>query len=282
VVATATAYELYYHTLEDPDAALKFTGEVTVSGNLVQAFITGLQNGVEYFVWAKAVYNGGKSAFSEPGTGTPRAKPAGPPTSFNVSASDEALELTWTQVPEADSYVVYWDTAGGTEPGPNSHHAEFSGDPVCDIMGLLNSLSNGTPYALWISAKNTSGETAFKGPISGMPSAPVSTPTAPGRPRLTASDAKIIVQWNAVKQAKTYQVYYYPHDNPDDVTMLEDTISAAPGTMNAAITGLTNGKAYYVWVTARNSIGESGPSPLGNTTPHEKERLNINNRNMII
>ncbi|MDR1030444.1 MAG: 5'-nucleotidase C-terminal domain-containing protein [Treponema sp.] len=282
VVATATAYELYYHTLEDPDSATKFTGDITVAGNLVQAFITGLQNGVEYFVWAKAMYNGGVSAFSEPGTGTPRAKPAGPPASFNVSPSDEALELTWDQVAEADSYVVYWDTVGGTEPGPNSHHAEFSGDPVCEVMGLLSSLSNGTTYALWISAKNTSGETGFKGPISGSPSPSVSTPTAPGRPRLTASESKIIVQWNAVKQAKTYQVYYHTATDPAGATLLEDEISAAPGTMNAAITGLTNDQAYYVWVKATNKSGESGFSPSNNTTPHEKEKLNINNRNLII
>jgi hypothetical protein len=281
-VATATGYELYYHTIEDPDSAIRFTGEISEAGNLVQAFITGLENGVEYFVWAKAVYNGGVSGFSEPGTGMPRAKPAGPPATLTVSSSDAALDLSWNQVPEADSYVVYRDTVSAAEPGPTSYKAEFSGDPVCEVMGLLTSLSNGTPYYVWISAKNTSGETAYTGPISGTPSASVSIPVVPGRPRLTASESKIIVQWNAVKQAKTYQVYYHSTNNSADAIMLPDEISAAPGAITATIPDLTNGQAYYVWVKAVNSSGASGYSSSNNTTPHEKARLNMNNTNMLI
>ncbi|MHB9293186.1 hypothetical protein Holit_02307 [Hollandina sp. SP2] len=280
VVATATGYELYYHTIEDPSSATKFTGEITVSGKLVQAFITGLQNGVEYFVWAKAVYNGGVSAFSEPGTGTPRPKPAGPPTNLVVSSSDQALEITWNQVTDADSYVVYWDT--GATRSDTTPKAEFSGDPVCEVMGLLTSLTNGTSYYIWISAKNTSGETAVSGPVSGTPSASISIPSAPGRLRLTASEAKIIVQWNAVKQAKTYRVYYHSTNTTEGASVLADEISAAPGSMTATIPDLINGQAYYVWVTAKNREGESGYSPSNNTTPHEKERLNMSNIRMII
>jgi hypothetical protein len=282
VVATATGYELYYNTIEDPASATKFTGEITVSGKLVQAFITGLTNGTEYFVWAKAVYNGGVSAFSEPGTGTPRPKPASPPANLAVSSSDEALEITWSPVGDADSYVVYWDTGGKTVPDANTPKAEFSGDLECAVMGLLTSLTNGTTYQVWISAKNTSGETAVSGPISNTPSASVSTPAAPGRPRLTASEAKIIVQWYPVKQAKTYKVYYNSTNSTENALVLADDISAAPGSMTAIIPDLTNGQAYYVWVRARNRAGESGYSPSNNTTPHEKPALNMNDRNMLI
>jgi hypothetical protein len=282
VVATATGYELYYHTVEDPSSATKFTGEITVSGKLVQAFITGLQNGTEYFVWAKAVYNDGVSAFSEPGTGTPRPKPAGPPLNPVVSSSDQALEITWNLVAGADSYVVYWDTAAKSSPDANTPKAEFSGDPKCEVMGLLTSLINETTYYIWISAKNTSGETEPSNRSSGTPSASVLTPAEPGKPRLTASEAKIIVQWNAVKRAKTYQVYYNRTNTTEGAWVLPEEISAAPGAMTATIPDLTNGQAYYVWVKAKNSAGESGYSPSNNTTPHEKERLNMNNLNMII
>jgi hypothetical protein len=279
-VANATGYELYVHTLDDPSGAARFTGTVTVTGNLVQAFITGLQNGTTYYVWAKALYKDGVSAFSEAGTGTPRPKPEGPPANFTVSSSDEALEITWDQAEGADSYVVYWDTKA--QKDETTPKAEFGGDPPCDVMGLITSLQNGVTYYVWISAKNTSGETSLSGPQTGVPSASVSTPAAPGRPRLTASDAKIIVQWNPVQQAKSYTVYYNSVNTTEGALTVDEEIPAAPGSLNAAIQGLVNGQACYVWVTARNSAGESGFSPQNNTTPRAKPPLNINDQTRVI
>lgn len=279
VVATASGYELYYSATNDPNSAIKFTGEIEVKGKLVQAFITGLQNGTTYFVWARAVYKGGVSAFSEPGSAMPRFKPQNPPANLVVSPSNGVLELTWSQVENADSYMVYWDTDSTKDEDTPS--VEFGGEYVCEVMGMLSSLTNNTTYNVWISAKNTSGEGPLSGPVSGVPSSSVSTPSAPKKPLLTGSDTKIIVRWEPVKQAKSYKLYYNTADSTTGASSL-DGVGAGPGYNITTITGLENGQSYYIWVTATNDAGESSRSPSNDTKPYPKPALNMSDSRMKI
>jgi hypothetical protein len=93
---TATGYEAYYHTVNDPEAARRWLLIDVNETNLVKAVITGLENGTGYYVWVKAIYPHGISDFSEAAGATPAPPPSwAAPISPAVIPGDETLELSW-------------------------------------------------------------------------------------------------------------------------------------------------------------------------------------------
>jgi hypothetical protein len=90
---------------------------------------------------------------------------------------------------------------------------------------------------------------------------PVSLP-APGAPSITAGDGQLALSWTAVTNAAEYEVYYSTGasipENP------AQTVSAT----TAAISGLTNGTTYNVWIKAKTSSGvTSTASPMASGKP---------------
>ncbi len=100
-------------------------------------------------------------------------------------------------------------------------------------------------------------------------SAVVSTtavPAAPSSPSgvgVAAGNGQVIVTWNAVTGATSYNIYYRSAPN---VTIANGT-KVANAASGGAITGLTNGTAYYFVVTAVNAGGESAISSEVGATP---------------
>jgi hypothetical protein len=257
---------------------------------LVFCKIENLQNGVPYNVWAEALYPDGHSSLSASLSAKPRARPQGKPGAFIAYANDRSLDLTWDEVYDADYYTVYWNAAGGAEPPDDSSHSDFTvdDDPIYrQVMGYIDGLSNGSLYNVWIQARNTSGASNEYAHITGTPSASVSPSGAPNKLFLAPGDTILRTEWNAVRGAAGYKLYYKLYNSGDawsspgymdDAT--EVSVPAGARRINYAINGLTNGKTYYVRVKAAN--GGSMYSELNSEAPKPKPALNMNNPLMHI
>jgi hypothetical protein len=275
-VATADSYELWYGTDPSPDNAWKGPKLAAEEGRrLVSGVIDKLENGITYHVWTKAIYAYGVSGFSEGASATPIPPPPTPDT-LQVRQSDSGqLELVWEPVAGAESYIVYYNTAGGEKPPENSSREE-----VLNTSFLLKGLTDGAHYYIWLAAKNSADES----PASQSPAPATSPPQAlKRRPGLASGDGRLTVTWPGVPRASSYIVYYSATgSDPPQAGQLPEEIPATLPTVSARIEGLANGQACYVWVRAKNSAGLSDLSPGNNSTPHGKEALNVNNSNFIV
>ncbi|MDR0562489.1 MAG: fibronectin type III domain-containing protein, partial [Spirochaetaceae bacterium] len=174
-VAGATAYEVWFGATNDSAQAQKFGADVTET----TVTITGLANGTEYFVWVRATNTAGASDFSR-ASGTPVALTATPeaPTTPTVTAGDRQLSVSWTAVSGATGYEVYWHTVNNTSAIPSATKQEVNSGLTATITGL----ANGTPYFVWVKAKNSAGASGFSSSASGTPVALTATPEAPTTP----------------------------------------------------------------------------------------------------
>jgi hypothetical protein len=283
-VVGATGYRIYWNTVASPDptdpAKCADVGQPETS-QLVDYTIEPLSNGTQYWVWAAALFEGGRSKYSEPDTAMPRARPAAPPSGLLAFANDGALDLTWNRVSDADSYYVYYSASGGgATPPEGTPHNEFYADKDYAVMGYVSGLDNGTTYDVWIRAHNTSGESDGYTHASGQPAAGGGAPSlVSGQPGLAQGNERLVVTWDAVKRATGYKLYYSTTS-----TMGADAVSvnAGAGRMTGSVPDLTNGTSYWVWVVAVNGMNESSPSSPNNEKPYPPPPLNMSNPSMVI
>lgn len=186
------------------------------------------------------------------------APPAADPTTLpTVVAGDSQLEVSWTELARATAYQVAHNTANTADGATLS----------ADITGTnysIKDLQNNQPYYLFYRGKNSAGVyTAWSPSVSATPVPSLAPPVAPQAPTLTAGDAQIDVTWAAIDGASTYQVAFSEVNDPATATAFGDATSAT----SITITGLTNGTAYFVFVKAQNSAGESVYSAAAEATP---------------
>jgi hypothetical protein len=255
----AVAYEVWYGTLNDSAAATQFGGDITTG---TFAVITGLDNGTTYYVWIKAKRksDGLTTRFNTTAaSGIPTAGPVVPaaPTVTQIG-NQLRLAVSWAPVGGATSYKVVYNTANNTTSGAKEIDTiSGTAGTITGAKEISETLDNRV-YYVFVKAINDLGESAY-GPagigIFPPPTAPTVTPyTAEG----------VYAAWTVVPGANAYEVYYNTTDTTEDATKW----SANPTTAGVAITGLTAGTRYYVWVKARFNTGPiiSGFSPSGSGT----------------
>jgi hypothetical protein len=257
-VAGADSYELYYSPGINPAVALRFDGDTDTTDT--EAVITGLANGIPYYVWVKAKNAAGLSSFSPMGSGMPNPSPPAVPGTPAIMGGDTWLTVNWAAVTGADSYELYYGT--GTDPAIADR---FDGDADdTDTEAVITALINGTTYYVWVKAKNNFGSSGFSPMGSGTPNPPP-LPAAPGTLAVTPDDARLTISWAAVSGATSYEVYYAAGTNPAAAGRFAGDADESDTTV--VITGLANGTGYNLWVKAKNASGTSGFSPMGNGIP---------------
>ncbi len=238
---TLVQYNLYYST-----TAGTGTGGTKVSAVTSPHTITGLTGGTPYFIVITAVDGAaapaGESAASAQVSVTP-AVPA--PTGLAATAGAGQVQLTWTAVPGATSYDVYYGTASAETRASHQSQALGAVSPA-----TLTALNAGTTYYFTV--------TAWIGAVHSVDSATATGLTVPPPPTgLTGTPAanSAVVTWTAATGAVSYNLYY--------------STTAGTGTGGTKVTaatrpytlpGLTGGTLYYVVVTSVNPTGESAAS----------------------
>ncbi len=252
-VSGATGYDVYWSSSNDsgtiPPANTKGSTELS-------ATITGLANGTTSFVWIKAKNAFGSSGFSMSANGVPIPPPEAPavPT---IHAGNGYFVVSWTAVNGASGYAVAW-SGTNDQATITVSNMKSTTEANCQVTGLVN----GGTYYVWVRASNSAGTSGYSSYASGIPVLP---PAAPGTPTLTGADGQVSVSWPPVSGAAGYDVYWHTENNSVKIP----AANTKPSSDTAyVITGLANGTAYYVWVTARNGVGDSsGFSPSASATP---------------
>jgi hypothetical protein len=187
-VQDAASYEVYYSTAAAPPsptltnlAPTELEGLVSVpadtsEGAVPGALVSGLSNGVSYYIWVRAANTAGRSAFSSaPVLGQPQGATAPPlsPAVTQVIGGDRKLTLSWTAVNWAKSYTVYCGVAAGegaappTDPVPEADLALSSAGKT--IGAVISKLENGKTYSVWVRAHNSKGDSDYSAAKTGTP-----------------------------------------------------------------------------------------------------------------
>ncbi|AEV85753.1 Protein sidekick-2 [Actinoplanes sp. SE50] len=216
--------------------------------------ITGLTNGTAYTVAVTATTTVGTSAASDPSASvTPVAGPL-PPTGVSATADDREIAVSWTVPADLGSGTLTRYTAT-TSPGGNTCTSGTA--TTCTITGL----TNGTAYTVTVTATTTVGTSTASGPSA--PVTPVAGPLRPSGVSATAGDRQLVVSWTVpVDLGSGRLTGYIATTSPGGKTCASVTATTC------TITGLVNGTAYTVTVTATTTVGTSAASdPSAPVTP---------------
>jgi hypothetical protein len=238
-VTEATAYEVWYGTVDDSSSASQFGGDVTAS----PVMISPLDNGTTYYVWIKAKNSLGDSGFSPSARGIPEFAAPGVPS---VTAGDGQLTVSWAAVTGATAYEVWYGTANDLDS------ASQFGEDVTASPVTISPLAGGIVYHVWIKAKNIADTTV---------SPPASGTTILVAPTITTNQTtakQLTVNWTAVTGATGYELYRSTAATPAPTAETAATQTITGGatiTANMPTAGVTDATTYYVWL--RVVTGES-------------------------
>jgi RHS repeat-associated protein len=220
---------------------------VTVGGPGTTATLTGLDNGTSYTFVVRARNAMGLGAESAPSTAVLPASVPSAPAGLVASAASREATLYWT-VPAAEGGSAL--TGYRIVASPGGLAATVPGDRT---FARITGLDDGVAYRFTIVAANAQGNGPASAPSDEV--IPFGAPAEPGSVQGTQGNGTALVQWSAPAADGGRPITGY-------------TVTAEPGGLSAAvtagetsrlITGLANGTAYTLRVTATNLAG-AGPA----------------------
>jgi titin len=229
---------------------------------------TALANGTTYSVQLRAVNSAGTGSASSSTTATPTTVP-GAPTSVSSAPGVSAIDLEWTAPASnggtaVSDYLIEMSTNGGSTWTTVSDGV--SSTPSASVTGL----TNGTQYIFRVSAVNSVGTGVASSWTTSV--APRTAPGTPSNLALVAGASSIAASWTAPSSGGSTITDYIIEYSTDGSTWatFSDGLSTSAST---TISGLTNGTAYFVRVSAVNVAGTgtavaSGTTSTPRTTPN--------------
>lgn len=175
---------------------------------------------------------------------------------LSVTEGDSRVSLRWCELPNVDGYrVEYW-------PSSNERHRKSLAvdTPRAEISGL----DNLTEYCFSVTpvAGDWSGKSC--GAVTATPR-PASAPDMPDMVNVAALDGALKVSWKASKNATYYEIYCTDRANSPAAAYTRRG-GKITGT-SATVSGLENGREYYLYVVAGNAMGKSAASRISTGTP---------------
>jgi fibronectin type 3 domain-containing protein len=232
----------------------------TASGSATSVTVSSLTNGTSYRFYVTATNSSGTSAASASSGPVTPAAPAPPaaPVITGVLARDSAVELAWS-VPDTGTsgltgYVITVSSGGSRVTTVN--------EPASATDATVTGLTNGTQYVFTATATNSTGSSPPSLPSPAIAPQPASAPMSPADVRAFPQDGQIQVSWSAPADRGSAITGYTV-----TVTPGAKTAATGPATTVATVTGLTNGTAYTVSVTAANNAGTSSAAQAAPVTP---------------
>lgn len=183
-----------------------------------------------------------------------KAAEAGPaaPKSISVVIGSGQATISWPSVAGADAYNLYW--------GPGSTVSTSSGTKVANAVSpvTITGLSNGTPYAFMVTTVNAYRESAAG---TGGSVTPGAAPAAPAISSRTPGARQVTINWPTVVGASSYNLYW-----KQGATATTSDTKVTGVTSPYVLGSLADGTQYSFIVTAVDSFGESGTSPVRSAT----------------
>lgn len=216
--------------------------------------VTGLRNGTNYSVGVAAQSIAGTST-SATATGSPRTRPFAP-RGITVTRGNRALAVEWTAGDDGGRPILGY-TATAT---PGGATCATTGATRCTIDGL----TNGTAHTVWVTARTSVGTSDAS--AASDPVIPATTPAAPGSLSVARGNAILDVAWTEPIDDGGLSVTGFA------VTTDPVSDGCVTAVYSCTLSGLTNGTAYRVSISARNDVGTGEPITFANlvtpaTTP---------------
>ena len=257
--APVTSYRLRWKLAEAANFAPENAAEL--SADVFAREIPGLQNGATYEVQIAAGNIAGLGADADAVSGAPRTVP-GAPQAFRAVPGNTELKVMWT-MPSADggapitSYRLRWK-ADGASGFAERDTIVFPADVFAHTIA---GLQNGAAYQLEVAAKNA----ADFGAAATVQATPRAIPGAPQAVKTAPGDAELQITWEPPASdggapVLSYRLRWNLADASDFADSEARFISAdGSGVFAHTISGLRNGAAYSVEVTAKNRAGFGAP-----------------------
>ena len=249
-VSDAGGYKVQWKSDEEDFGEMRqavLTGRETTSYT-----ITGLVAGTTYGVRVIATReNAGDGPASILVTGTPRAASPGQVPAVEVIAGVERLEVSWTEVAEADGYRVQWKS--GEAAYGDSTQTVLTGPETRSytILGLMA----GVEYTVRVISLKTYAE---DGPpsaeVTGIPKA--RSPDQVMGVSVAAGVGELLVSWTPLTDADGYKVQWKAGGEDYDEERQVEIEGGDTGTHT--IKGLSPGTEYTVRVIAVMEHAEDG------------------------
>ena len=175
-----------------------------------------------------------------------------PPTPGNVAVQYDASAkwnwISWSAVPGATSYSVFWGTAPGVDTGAMKMATQ---DTAYSHTGVVP----GHTYYYRVAAENAGGQSELSSEVSVYVS--IAAPPTPANLAVVydASNQWNMITWSQSPGASTYNVYWGTSSNVTTSSMKMSTSSTS-----YSHTGVGAGYTYYYRVSAVNGGGESALS----------------------
>ena len=230
--------------------------------------ITGLTNGMEYFVRVLAVNARGDGEGSMEVPFTPATSP-GPPRSVVAVRGDGSVTVTWEEPADnggspVTGYRVQWRAE--SELHHSSRQATVTPGAGDDLRHEMTGLTNGTEHFVRVLAVNAvdDGEASDEAPFT-----PATTPGAPHSVAAERGDRSMLVTWAAADDGGSAVTAYRVQWRPGDSNFADSDPKATvrDDAQSRRITGLDNGTEYFVQVMAINDVGDGGWSSPASATP---------------
>ncbi|MDR1216727.1 MAG: fibronectin type III domain-containing protein [Treponema sp.] len=160
------------------------------------------------------------------------------------------LDVTWSSVPGANEYHVYYNS--------KPEFPETSPEHVITVQTTsvtIDGLANGSKCYVWVKARNKGGDSY----ASDMAEVTIPSLGVP-KPSLAQGDGRLIVTWDPVDSAESYAVYYNTSESQPS-----EPYTTSEGT-SVTIDELVNKTTYYVWVKALHRGGNSALSERAQAT----------------
>ncbi len=181
----------------------------------------------------------------------PAAVTVNAPANVTADGGDGRITVSWSPVPGADGYTIYY----ATSPGVTKTAAvklENQNSPRI-IRDLINDQD---VYYVSVTAVKGTTESPLSYEVSAAPSLKA-PPPAPTGIRAAAGPGLVTLSWEASKNATSYRIYYGTTSRVTKTTYLWRIDGA---TSPRDIPALTVGTAYFFVITAVSANGEGAES----------------------
>jgi fibronectin type 3 domain-containing protein len=261
--APVTNYAVYFGT------SSSLTQIANISGSNLTYTETGLVNGNVYYFGVAAINSRGEGPMGTASSipNTPPKAPSAPGDLTAVGGSGRIV-LTWTASDQGSQPITDYKIFRGTT-STDLGYLDRTGS--ANVTYIDAGLMSGMAYYYQVVAVNSVGDSArsFAAQASSLMAPVAGAPANVSTVNVIPNDNSVNVSWAAPDPGNAPIIKYYVYRGEVDNSTMAKLVWSGSA-LSFTDTNVSNGKTYYYWVVATNSIGASESSASNAVSPSAK------------